>query len=100
VRERTSELEDATHRLQIAEQDRRFAQEETIHRLALAAEFRDDGTSRHIERMSRYCAILAELAGIREAESELAAIADVFDALTSDQVYRKAFPLPEALAAK
>jgi putative two-component system response regulator len=31
-------------------------------------------------------------------EGRIAAIADVFDALTSDRVYRRAFPLPEALA--
>lgn len=30
-------------------------------------------------------------------EGRIAAIADVFDALT-DRIYRKAFPLPEALA--
>lgn len=31
-------------------------------------------------------------------EGRIAAIADVFDALTTDRVYRKAFPLPAALA--
>lgn len=184
VRERTAELAQTVERLQRAEQDVRLAQEETIHRLALAAEFRDDETSRHIERMSRYCAILATRAGkderqcdllrlaakmhdigklgipdavlhkpgrltaheyaimkghaeighriLRDSRSELArtsatlawthhekvdgtgyprglrgeqiplegriaAIADVFDAITSDRVYRPAFPLTEAL---
>jgi putative two-component system response regulator len=184
VRERTSELRRTLGLLEVAERDCRLAQEETIHRLSLAADFRDDETSRHIERMSRYCAILAAQLGKDEREAELlriaskmhdigklgipdsillkpgsltaaefdvmkrhaeigyhilegsrselgrtgamlawthhervdgsgyprglrgdeipvegriAAIADVFDALTSDRVYRKALSLPEAL---
>jgi putative two-component system response regulator len=185
VRDRTSELRDALVRLKEAERDCRLAQEETIHRLSLAADFRDDETSRHIERMSRYCAILAAQTGKDEKETELlrvaakmhdigklgipdsillkpgtltaeefdvmkrhadighqildgsrselgrtgamlawthhekvdgsgyprglrgeeipvegriAAIADVFDALTTDRVYRKAFSVPDSLA--
>lgn len=185
VREHTAELAQTVDRLQLAEQDLRLAEEETIHRLALAAEVRDDETSRHIERMSRYCAILITRAGEGQRQSDLlriaarmhdigklgipdailhkpgrltpheyetmkghaeigyrilegsrselaragatlawthhekvdgtgyprglrgeqiplegriAAIADVFDALTTDRVYRPAFPLPEALS--
>ena len=75
VRARTHELAEAVRRLELAEQDLRLAQEETIHRLSLAAEFHDDETSRHIERMSRYCAILATRAGHGERESELLRIA-------------------------
>jgi len=184
VHERTAELREAVAGLELAQADLRLAQEETIHRLSLAAEYRDDETSRHLERMSRYCAILAARSGHDERESELlrvaakmhdigklgipdaillkpgrlttdefdtmrghadighrilegsrsqlartgatiawthhekvdgtgyprglrgeeiplegriAAIADVFDALTSDRVYRPAFPLPGAL---
>jgi putative two-component system response regulator len=75
VRERTGELRQAVARLELAERDLRLAQEETIHRLSRAAEFRDDETSRHIERMSRYCAILATHAGKNERDSELLRIA-------------------------
>jgi putative two-component system response regulator len=182
---RTTELTQAIGRLEVAEEDRRLAQEETIHRLSLAAEYRDEETSRHIERMSRYCAILGARAGKDEHESDvlriaskmhdigklaipdsillkpgkltpvefdimkghaeighqimegskselatlggmlawthhekvdgsgyprglrgdeiplegrIAAVADVFDALTTNRIYRRAFPLPEALA--
>jgi putative two-component system response regulator len=50
---------------------------DTIHRLAIAAEFRDSQTGRHVARMSRYCEMLAEASGqsdeliryIREASS-------------------------------
>jgi putative two-component system response regulator len=75
VRERTAELEHVVQRLAAAERDTRLAQEETIHRLSLAAELRDDATSRHIERMSRYCAILARRAGQDERQIELLRIA-------------------------
>lgn len=185
VQERTAALWSTVTRLERVEKDLRLAQEETIHRLSLAAEFRDNETSRHIERMSRYCALLARRAGEDERRSELlriaskmhdvgkigvpdaillkpgkltpeqfeimkqhadigyqilrgseseiastgaviawthhekldgsgyprglkgdaipiegriAAVADVFDALTTDRIHRKAFPLPEALA--
>lgn len=184
VRERTADLWSAVGKLEIAEKELRLAQEETIHRLSLAAEYRDDETSRHLERMSRYCALLGSKMGadrwrsdvfriaskmhdigkigvpdsillkpgkltpeefdimkqhasigyqiLRDSRSELAstgatiawthhekidgtgyplglsgdeipiegriaAIADVFDALTTNRVYRKAFTLPEAL---
>lgn len=71
VRLRTADLAEAIRQLEISEQDRRLAQEETIHRLSLAAEYRDDETSRHIERMSRYCAILGRLVGRSERQCEL-----------------------------
>jgi putative two-component system response regulator len=63
VRERTAELWDSVRRLERAEDDLLRSQGETVRRLSIAAEFRDDETARHIERMSRYCALLYELAG-------------------------------------
>ncbi|MQA98819.1 MAG: response regulator [Actinobacteria bacterium] len=184
VQERTAALWETVGDLETARDDLRVAQEETIHSLSLAAEFRDDETSQHIERMSRYCSIIAagmdfdnercdtvRLASkmhdvgkigvsdsillkpgkltdeeylvmkehaqigyeiLRGASSELArtaatiawthhekvdgsgyprgltrddiplegriaAVADVFDALTTNRIYRRAFPLTEAL---
>jgi putative two-component system response regulator len=184
VKERTRALWEAIHDLERAQQDLRSSQEETIRRLSLAAEYRDDETSRHLHRMSRYCSLIAEAATLGHEQAELiriasimhdvgkigipdsillkpgkltgeeravmiqhaemghqilagsksellqvaatialthherydgggyprglkdeeipiegriAAIADVFDALTSDRVYRKAFPWPRAL---
>src|SRR5207247_11328732 len=52
-----------------------LAAEETIRRLAIAAEFRDDETARHIQRMSMYCALLARLSGLDHARCELIRIA-------------------------
>ncbi len=57
VRERTKELRDT--RLDI------------IHRLAQAAEYRDNDTGMHIIRMSQYCAKLAEEVGMNNSQCEL-----------------------------
>ncbi len=184
VRQRTHALATSLHELSDAHTQLRISRQETIERLSVAAEFRDDETGHHIHRMSRYTGILARTEGYDEercaaivmasqmhdvgkigipdrvllkpgkltrdereimeqhakighdilsgSEAELlhiaatialthherfdgtgypqglegeeipldgriAAIADVFDALTSDRVYRRAFPLMEAL---
>ena len=184
VRERTADLWTSIGQLEVAEKELRHSHEETIQRLAIAGEFRDDETARHIQRMSRYCFLIARQSGEDEETSEqmriasqmhdvgkigipddilrkpgpltpkerstmqkhsdigyrilggsksqilqlaadialthheridgtgyprqlsdeeiplagrVAAIADVFDALTTDRIYRKAFPLHEAL---
>ena len=184
VRHRTREMWNYVSQLEQAEKSMKSLQEETIQRLSMAAEFRDDETPRHIQRMSRYCSLIADRIGeeaerceliraagamhdvgkigipdailqkpgkLNEAEWEImqrhceighrilsgttsevmnlaalialthhervdgrgypqglrgdeiplegkiAAIADVFDALTSDRVYKKAYPLGKAL---
>ena len=186
VAERTHALADSLNELSVAHTDLRLSRQETIERLSIAAEFRDDDTGQHIHRMSRYAATLARAAGYDEEkcallqmatqmhdvgkigipdrvllkpgklrpeerelmqrhaqighdilagsgaellqlaatvalthherfdgagypnriagdaipiEGRIAAIADVYDALTSDRVYRPAFPLMKALAA-
>ena len=184
VKERTADLWSAIRDLEHARDELRISQTETIERLTVAAEFRDDETAQHVHRMSRYCRLLtykvtgdsahaemvetasimhdvgkigipdtvllkpgkltadeyetmkrhaeyghtilsggrstllqlaAQIAlthhewvdgsgyphGLRGTaipiEGRFAAIADVFDALTTNRVYRKAFPLPTAL---
>jgi PAS domain S-box-containing protein len=42
----------------------RRSREETIRRLSHAAELRDDDTGAHIERVSRYCELIAERMGL------------------------------------
>lgn len=69
IRRRTSELWDSLMRLEEARKNLQIAQEETLARLAMAAEYRDDETTGHVERMSRYCALLADANG---ADSETA----------------------------
>lgn len=51
------------------------SQEETIMRLSIAVETRDQETGDHIERMGRYCALLAEKVGWTPERVELMRIA-------------------------
>jgi len=57
VRERTRELRATLERL-------REAQMDTLFRLALAAEYKDDETGKHIQRVGSFCGILATAAGL------------------------------------
>jgi HD-GYP domain-containing protein (c-di-GMP phosphodiesterase class II) len=178
IGDRSSELRRALTELEIA-------QAETVRRLSMAVEFRDEDTGAHIERIGRFSTLLAEQIGCEQElcermvhaaplhdvgkvaipdaillkpgkltaqeraivethaeeghrllkgsssaildlaatialshhekwdgsgyprgvkgeaipiEGRIVAIADVFDALTSDRVYRKAFPVEEAVA--
>jgi putative two-component system response regulator len=68
-------LREAIVNLERAERDIRLSREETIQRLALAAEFRDDETARHVQRMSHYCALLAGRYGLEPDHCELIRIA-------------------------
>ena len=52
------DLKSANHELQHAYQD-------TIHRLVLASEFKDEDTGGHITRISRYSALIAEKLGFK-----------------------------------
>ena len=70
IRKRTTEVWDALMRLEEARKHLQAAQEETLTRLSMAAEYRDDETSGHVERMSRYCALLAEANGADSGTSE------------------------------
>lgn len=56
VRERTEQLEQANL--------------EIIHRLMAAAEYRDDDTGSHIQRMSHYAGLVAHALGLEEQECE------------------------------
>jgi response regulator RpfG family c-di-GMP phosphodiesterase len=54
-----------------------LSREETIVRLARAAEARDHETGWHIQRMSRYCALLAEQLGFEPDHCELIRLASI-----------------------
>jgi len=93
VADRTSALEDAVQRLQVAEVGIRNSQAETIHRLSKAAEFRDNETARHIERMSRYCELIARRIGLDADRVQLIRMAsplhDIGKIGTPDQILLK-----------
>jgi putative two-component system response regulator len=75
VLQRTATLRDTIARLERSEGEARRLREETIRRLAWAAEFRNQETGEHIVRVSLYCALLARLVGLDADRVELLRIA-------------------------
>jgi putative two-component system response regulator len=75
VHERTAALNEAIGKLTQIQVDLRASQEETIYRLSRAAEFRDDETGQHLQRMSRYCQLIGRRIGLDENTCELLRIA-------------------------
>jgi response regulator RpfG family c-di-GMP phosphodiesterase len=73
------------------------SREETIRRLALAAEFRDNDTARHTERVSRYSSLLARKLGLGDEIAELIRVASVMHDVgkigVSDTILLKPGPL-------
>lgn len=103
VQVRTGEMWTYVADLEKAHRDLRLLQEETIQRLSLAAEFRDDETPRHIQRMSHYAALIADLAGMDADRCERVRIAsalhDVGKIGIPDHILMKPGPLdPEERA--
>ncbi len=62
IGDRSSELRRALSELEIA-------QAETVRRLSMAVEFRDEDTGAHIERIGRFSTLLAEQIGMRSRSS-------------------------------
>jgi len=83
VRERTRELEET--------------QIEIVNRLGMAAEYRDKKTGNHIRRVSEYCRLLGDAAGLSPEEYNILALAstmhDVGKIGISDIILLKAGPL-------
>ena len=64
-------LQQALEWLERSEKELRLSREETIQRLAIAAEYRDGATAQHIQRMSRYSELLAQRYGLSSERCEL-----------------------------
>jgi putative two-component system response regulator len=76
VRERTDEL--------------RHSREETISRLSRAVEYRDEDTGSHVDRMGRYCELLAAKVGFGTEQMRVAsAMHDVGKIAVPDSILRK-----------
>jgi putative two-component system response regulator len=96
VRLRTGALAQALERLEGAAEQSHLLQVETIHRWAVAAEYREPGIGRHVKRMSRYCSVLGRAFGLNSASLELASVLhDVGKARIPDSILLK----PGALTA-
>jgi putative nucleotidyltransferase with HDIG domain len=78
-RERTLEIERVNktleHKVRERTVDLEQAQRETVTRLALAAEYRDDNTGQHTYRVGNFAALLAQAIGMPVAEVEALRIA-------------------------
>ncbi|MBI5185736.1 MAG: response regulator [Nitrospinae bacterium] len=70
VQERTSALRQSLEAMASAQRKTQSAYLDTIRRLALAAEFKDEDTSSHIQRISGYCVLLAETLHLPPGEVE------------------------------
>ncbi|NOY68363.1 MAG: response regulator [Deltaproteobacteria bacterium] len=64
------ELEETLSELETAHHELREAYLDTVRRLVIASEFKDEDTGDHIIRMSRYCILLAQKIGMSEQEIE------------------------------
>jgi HD domain/Domain of unknown function (DUF4118) len=71
VNERTTTLQQRTAELEQRTVDLEDSRLETLQRLALAAEYRDDDTFQHTERVGRTALLLAQELGLPEHEAEL-----------------------------
>lgn len=60
VRKRTYELQDAMEEIERAHKEIKESYIETIYRLTLAAEYKDEDTANHIKRISYYCKAISE----------------------------------------
>lgn len=70
VETRTQALRDALTVAAQAQREAHAAHLDTVHRLAVAAEYRDGYTSAHLHRVSLYCTVLGRAAGLSEDEVE------------------------------
>ncbi len=67
----TERLSDSLHKLARAQHAEKKAQRDTLLRLAIAAEYKDEETASHILRLSRYSEIIARHLGLPEQEIEI-----------------------------
>ena len=74
VAERTADLRKSLKETVAAQQKTYEAHVDTLHRLAVAAEFKDHNTAEHIKRMSSYCNVLATKLHLSPEEAELLTI--------------------------
>lgn len=93
VSERTRGLWTSTLELERREEQLRLANEETVRRLALAAEFRDADTARHVARVGEYAGVIARKLGhanddVRKLELA-SALHDVGKIGVPDEILRK-----------
>ena len=99
VEQRTASLRHALEEMAQAQRLAYVAQLETVERLAIVAEYKDQVTARHIRRMSEYCAVIARGLRLPPGEVELILHAsrmhDVGKIAVPDAILRKPSRLDE-----
>ena len=94
LRLRTGALTDALTRLEGSAEQGRVLHDETIHRWAHSAEYRDPGIGAHLKRVGRYSALMGERLGLHAESLELASVMhDVGKIAVPDRILLKASPL-------
>lgn len=68
---RTEELSAALDEMVTARDHTEAAQLETLHRLAIASEYKDQYSTMHIRRVGRYCALIGRVIGLKGHAAEL-----------------------------
>jgi putative two-component system response regulator len=100
VAERTASLRSALEQMAEAQRVAYLAQLDTVERLAIVAEYKDQVTARHIRRMSEYCAVIARGLNLPPGEVELILHAsrmhDVGKIAVPDSILRKPSSLDTA----
>ena len=71
VRERTQDLRNSLRQMAEARRVAHEAHLETLHRLAVAAEYRDECTGAHVTRVGEFCGLLAEKLHLAPGEIEI-----------------------------
>ncbi|MCP4599456.1 MAG: response regulator [Proteobacteria bacterium] len=93
VEEQSELLGKAMAEIGKANETLRRLNEEIIFRLSKAVEFRDDETANHVQRMSRFCGLIASCAGMNSEMSETVRLAsalhDVGKISIPDSILRK-----------
>ncbi|RLE16147.1 MAG: two-component system response regulator [Acidobacteria bacterium] len=100
VAARTMELNRAVEELRISHREIRESRIETIRRLTLASEYKDEETGEHIQRTGYYCRTLAEELGLDEVFQETifhaAPMHDIGKVAIPDSILLKPGPLNQA----
>ena len=98
VNDRTSELWQAVTQIEKGQQELHASRAETVERLALAIELKDGELRPHLERMSRYCELLAKRAGFDDQTATVIRVAslmhDVGKAGIPDEIITKDGQVP------
>lgn len=70
VKKRTQQLRDALQKLSLSSDKLKESYLDTIQRLTLVAEYKDEGTASHIKRISHYSQLMAKNLGWSEEDQE------------------------------